>query len=54
MTQEERAAQMAKERRQIAVGFYHCLCQEASLSYQNGKSELGKLIRLDTSATGHA
>lgn len=39
-----RATEIAKERQHIAVNFYNCLYQEANVSYQNGKGELGKLI----------
>lgn len=39
-----RAAEIAKERQHIAVNFYNSLYQEANVSYQNGKGELGKLI----------
>lgn len=39
-----RAAELAKERQQIAVDFYNCLYHEVNSSYQNGKNELaGKL-----------
>lgn len=40
-----KAAEMAKERRQIAVDFYNCLYREVSMAYENGMSELSKLIR---------
>lgn len=39
-----RAAEIAKERQHIAVDFYNCLYHEASISYQNGKSELDRRI----------
>ena len=40
-----RASQLAKERQRIAEDFYNSLYQEASLPYQNGKSELDKLLQ---------
>lgn len=40
-----RASQLAKERQHIAEDFYNSLYQEASLPYQNGKSELDKLLQ---------
>lgn len=39
-----RASQLAKERQHIVIDFYNCLYQEASLPYQNGKSELDRLL----------
>ncbi|MDE6254099.1 MAG: HD domain-containing protein [Lachnospiraceae bacterium] len=41
----ERAAEVAKERQQIAVDFYNCLYQEANIAYQSGRMELDKIIQ---------
>ncbi|MBD5135921.1 MAG: HD domain-containing protein [Lachnospiraceae bacterium] len=41
----ERAAEVAKERQQIAVDFYNCLYQEANIAYQSGRIELDKIIQ---------
>lgn len=40
-----RGTEMAKERQQTAVDFYDSLYREVSVSYQNGKEQLGKIIR---------
>lgn len=39
-----KGAEIAKERQQAAVDFYNSLYQEVSISYQNGKDELDKVI----------
>lgn len=40
-----KAAQMAEERRHIAVEFYQCMYREVNASYQNGRGELERLIK---------
>ena len=40
-----KAAQMAEERRHIAVEFYQSLYREVNSSYQNGRDKLDRLLR---------
>ena len=39
-----RAKELAEERQRIAAEFYNCLYQEVNASYQNGKSELDRVV----------
>lgn len=41
----EKAASLAKERRQAAVSFYNCLYREASSAYQTGQDALAELLK---------
>ena len=40
----EKAAALAKERRQAAVDFYNCLYREAASAYQDGRKTLTGLL----------
>lgn len=40
-----KAKKIAEERRPIAAEFYRCLYQEVNSSYQNGKSELDRVVQ---------
>ena len=40
----EKAKEIAEERRRIAAEFYSCLYQEVNSAYQNGKSELDRVV----------
>ena len=40
----KRAKELAEERRRIAAEFYSCLYQEVNSAYQNGKSELDRVV----------
>ncbi|MBO4997615.1 MAG: HD domain-containing protein [Lachnospira sp.] len=40
----EEATKIAEERQRIAIDFYNCLYQEVNSSYENGRSELNKII----------
>ncbi len=39
-----KAKRLAEERRRIAAAFYSCLYREVNSSYQNGKSELDRVV----------